>query len=185
MCVLEDPHVSVPCALTYFSCVCPFCSNVCLCLNVLFVYLCAHSAATFVEVQADFYTRVPVVVCREKQRCVNSLRKLCWKRLSPCALTCAHVISVLFFLYTWEVGRCSFLCALLCCDWPNRTHFGVLSALLCRVSAGNDSACLTTQFLSALANGEPRLLPLVLGLRRWATVSHRSSRPLTPNGPKR
>ncbi|XP_031426923.1 terminal uridylyltransferase 7 [Clupea harengus] len=80
---------------------------------LLLVQETLSKCSTFVEVQADFYTRVPVVVCREKQ-----------------------------------------------------------SALLCRVSAGNDSACLTTQFLSALANGEPRLLPLVLGLRRWATVCH-------------
>ncbi|KAL2092115.1 hypothetical protein ACEWY4_011913 [Coilia grayii] len=80
---------------------------------LLLVQETLSKSSAFVETQADFHTRVPVVVCREKQ-----------------------------------------------------------SALLCRVSVGNDSACLTTQFLSALANQEPRLLPLVLGLRHWARICH-------------
>ncbi|XP_062399604.1 terminal uridylyltransferase 7 [Sardina pilchardus] len=80
---------------------------------LLLVQETLSKCSEFVEVQGDFHTRVPVVVCREKQ-----------------------------------------------------------SALLCRVSAGNDSACLTTQFLSALASQEPHLLPLVLGLRHWAKICH-------------
>ncbi|XP_045081587.1 terminal uridylyltransferase 7 isoform X1 [Coregonus clupeaformis] len=46
------------------------------------------------------------------------------------------------------------------------------SGLVCKVSAGNDNACLTTSFLSELANREPLLLPLVLGFRHWARICH-------------
>ncbi|XP_029573951.1 terminal uridylyltransferase 7 isoform X2 [Salmo trutta] len=46
------------------------------------------------------------------------------------------------------------------------------SGLVCKVSAGNDNACLTTSFLSELANQEPLLLPLVLGFRHWARICH-------------
>lgn len=45
------------------------------------------------------------------------------------------------------------------------------SGLLCKVSAGNDVACLTTNHLAALAKLEPRLVPLVLAFRYWARVS--------------
>ncbi|XP_056142111.1 terminal uridylyltransferase 7 [Lampris incognitus] len=44
------------------------------------------------------------------------------------------------------------------------------SGLLCKVSAGNDNACLTTSFLSVLASQEPLLHPLVLGFRHWARI---------------
>ncbi|KAJ8005520.1 hypothetical protein DPEC_G00118810 [Dallia pectoralis] len=46
------------------------------------------------------------------------------------------------------------------------------SGLVCKVSAGNDNACLTTSFLSELSNRQPLLLPLVLGFRSWARVCH-------------
>lgn len=46
----------------------------------------------------------------------------------------------------------------------------VCSGLLCKVSAGNDVACLTTNHLAALAKLEPRLVPLVLAFRYWARV---------------
>ncbi|XP_045068190.1 terminal uridylyltransferase 4 isoform X1 [Coregonus clupeaformis] len=46
------------------------------------------------------------------------------------------------------------------------------SGLVCKVSAGNDNACLTTSFLFELANREPLLLPLVLGFRHWARICH-------------
>ncbi|CAB1454910.1 unnamed protein product [Pleuronectes platessa] len=58
----------------------------------------------FVDMEADFHARVPVVICKEKK------------------------------------------------------------------SAGNENAFQTTSYLSALANREQLLLPLVLGLRRWAKI---------------
>uniref|UniRef100_A0A8C5BKX5 CCHC-type domain-containing protein n=1 Tax=Gadus morhua TaxID=8049 RepID=A0A8C5BKX5_GADMO len=44
------------------------------------------------------------------------------------------------------------------------------SGLACKVSAGNDLACLTTNHLATLARLEPRLVPLVLAFRYWAQV---------------
>lgn len=44
------------------------------------------------------------------------------------------------------------------------------SGLICKVSAGNENAFQTTSYLSALSSREHLLLPLVLGLRRWAQV---------------
>lgn len=46
------------------------------------------------------------------------------------------------------------------------------SGLLCKVSAGNDVACLTTNHLAALAKLEPRLVPLVLAFRYWGRLVH-------------
>ncbi|XP_068175709.1 terminal uridylyltransferase 4 isoform X2 [Antennarius striatus] len=48
----------------------------------------------------------------------------------------------------------------------------VCSGLMCKVSAGNDVACLTTNHLAALARLEPRLVPLVLAFRYWARLCH-------------
>ncbi|XP_008280014.1 terminal uridylyltransferase 4 isoform X2 [Stegastes partitus] len=48
----------------------------------------------------------------------------------------------------------------------------VRSGLMCKVSAGNDVACLTTNHLAALAKLEPRLVPLVLAFRYWARLCH-------------
>ncbi|XP_027145901.1 terminal uridylyltransferase 4 isoform X3 [Larimichthys crocea] len=48
----------------------------------------------------------------------------------------------------------------------------VCSGLMCKVSAGNDVACLTTNHLAALAKLEPRLVPLVLAFRYWARLCH-------------
>ncbi|XP_061883934.1 terminal uridylyltransferase 4 [Entelurus aequoreus] len=48
----------------------------------------------------------------------------------------------------------------------------VSSDLVCKVSAGNDVACLTTFHLAALTQGEPRLVPLVLAFRYWARLCH-------------
>uniref|UniRef100_A0A671KWD1 RNA uridylyltransferase n=1 Tax=Sinocyclocheilus anshuiensis TaxID=1608454 RepID=A0A671KWD1_9TELE len=42
------------------------------------------------------------------------------------------------------------------------------SGLICKVSAGNESACLTTAYLAELANLEPQLVPLVVCFRYWA-----------------
>lgn len=53
------------------------------------------------------------------------------------------------------------------------------SGLVCKVSAGNENAFQTTSYLSALSSREDLLLPLVLGLRRWAQVCFRlTSSPL-------
>ncbi|KAJ8357285.1 hypothetical protein SKAU_G00200790 [Synaphobranchus kaupii] len=46
------------------------------------------------------------------------------------------------------------------------------SGLLCKVSAGNDVACLTTDLMAALGKLEPRLVPLVLAFRYWAKLCH-------------
>ncbi|KAJ8392523.1 hypothetical protein AAFF_G00074010 [Aldrovandia affinis] len=48
----------------------------------------------------------------------------------------------------------------------------VSSGLMCKVSAGNDVACLTTNHLAAIAKLEPRLVPLVLAFRYWAKLCH-------------
>ncbi|KAL1022737.1 hypothetical protein UPYG_G00031670 [Umbra pygmaea] len=48
----------------------------------------------------------------------------------------------------------------------------VISGLMCKVSAGNEVACLTTNHLAALAKLEPRLVPLVLAFRLWAKLCH-------------
>ncbi|XP_040483233.1 terminal uridylyltransferase 4 isoform X1 [Ursus maritimus] len=46
------------------------------------------------------------------------------------------------------------------------------SGLLCRVSAGNDMACLTTDLLAALGKLEPVFTPLVLAFRYWAKLCY-------------
>ncbi|XP_063794958.1 terminal uridylyltransferase 4 [Pseudophryne corroboree] len=46
------------------------------------------------------------------------------------------------------------------------------SGLTCKVSAGNDTACLTTQLLAAVARLEPALISLVLAFRYWARLCH-------------
>ncbi|KAM4548007.1 terminal uridylyltransferase 4 isoform 2-T2 [Odontesthes bonariensis] len=48
----------------------------------------------------------------------------------------------------------------------------ISNGLVCKVSAGNDIACLTTNHLAALAKLEPRLVPLVLAFRYWARLCH-------------
>ncbi|XP_020843443.1 terminal uridylyltransferase 4 isoform X5 [Phascolarctos cinereus] len=48
----------------------------------------------------------------------------------------------------------------------------VKSGLTCKVSAGNDVACLTTDLLAALGKLEPVLTPLVLAFRYWARLCH-------------
>ncbi|XP_004639170.1 terminal uridylyltransferase 4 isoform X1 [Octodon degus] len=46
------------------------------------------------------------------------------------------------------------------------------SGLLCRVSAGNDTACLTTDLLAALGKIEPLFTPLVVAFRYWAKLCY-------------
>ncbi|XP_066479231.1 terminal uridylyltransferase 4 isoform X1 [Tiliqua scincoides] len=48
----------------------------------------------------------------------------------------------------------------------------IKSGLTCKVSAGNDVACLTTDLLAALGKLEPVLIPLVLAFRYWARLCH-------------
>ncbi|XP_029474683.1 terminal uridylyltransferase 4 isoform X2 [Rhinatrema bivittatum] len=48
----------------------------------------------------------------------------------------------------------------------------IKSGLTCKVSAGNDVACLTTDLLSAVGKLEPVLVPLVLAFRYWARLCH-------------
>ncbi|XP_074219177.1 terminal uridylyltransferase 7 isoform X1 [Camelus bactrianus] len=44
------------------------------------------------------------------------------------------------------------------------------SGLLCKVSAGNENACLTTNHLTALGKLESKLVPLVVAFRYWAKL---------------
>ncbi|KAE8633221.1 hypothetical protein XENTR_v10001819 [Xenopus tropicalis] len=44
------------------------------------------------------------------------------------------------------------------------------SSLLCKVSAGNENACLTSNLMAALGKLEPRLLSLVVAFRYWAKL---------------
>ncbi|XP_051547805.1 terminal uridylyltransferase 7-like isoform X2 [Myxocyprinus asiaticus] len=44
------------------------------------------------------------------------------------------------------------------------------SGLICRVSAGNESACLTTAYLTEMASQEPLLIPLTVCFRYWAKI---------------
>uniref|UniRef100_A0A8C0UN97 RNA uridylyltransferase n=1 Tax=Cyanistes caeruleus TaxID=156563 RepID=A0A8C0UN97_CYACU len=91
----------------------------CIQFNVFFVYTMLNVASSFsffyldsfMEVDADFHARVPVVVCREKQ-----------------------------------------------------------SGLICKVSAGNENACLTTNHLATLGKLEPAIVPLVIAFRYWAKL---------------
>ncbi|XP_018407991.1 PREDICTED: terminal uridylyltransferase 4 isoform X2 [Nanorana parkeri] len=46
------------------------------------------------------------------------------------------------------------------------------SGLTCKVSAGNDTACLTTELLAAVGRLEPTLIALVLAFRYWAKLCH-------------
>ncbi|KAM6169423.1 terminal uridylyltransferase 7 [Rhynchocyon petersi] len=78
---------------------------------LLVVQECLKKSDSFLDVDADFHARVPVVVCKEKQ-----------------------------------------------------------SGLLCKVSAGNENACLTTNHLTALGKLEPKLIPLVIAFRYWAKL---------------
>lgn len=44
------------------------------------------------------------------------------------------------------------------------------SGLICKVSAGNENACLTTNHLATLGNLEPTVVPLVVAFRYWAKL---------------
>lgn len=44
------------------------------------------------------------------------------------------------------------------------------SGLICKVSAGNESACITTAYLSEMASLEPQLIPLIICFRFWAKI---------------
>ncbi|NWR61462.1 TUT7 uridylyltransferase, partial [Bucorvus abyssinicus] len=44
------------------------------------------------------------------------------------------------------------------------------SGLICKVSAGNESACLTTNHLATLGKLEPTVVPLVIAFRYWAKL---------------
>lgn len=46
------------------------------------------------------------------------------------------------------------------------------SGLTCKVSAGNDTACLTTELLAAVGRLEPTLITLVMAFRYWARLCH-------------
>ncbi|XP_040396770.1 terminal uridylyltransferase 7 isoform X3 [Cygnus olor] len=78
---------------------------------LLLVQESLQNSESFIEVDADFHTRIPVVVCREKQ-----------------------------------------------------------SGLICKVSAGNENAYLTTNHLATLGKLEPTVVSLVIAFRYWAKL---------------
>ncbi|XP_042733322.1 terminal uridylyltransferase 7 isoform X1 [Lagopus leucura] len=78
---------------------------------LLLVQECLQNSESFVGVDADFHTRIPVVVCREKQ-----------------------------------------------------------SGLICKVSAGNENAYLTTNHLATVGKLEPTVASLVIAFRYWAKL---------------
>ncbi|NXG45389.1 TUT7 uridylyltransferase, partial [Psilopogon haemacephalus] len=78
---------------------------------LLLVQESLQNSDSFMEVDADFHARIPVVMCREKQ-----------------------------------------------------------SGLICKVSAGNENACLTTNHLATLGKLEPTVVPLVIAFRYWAKL---------------
>ncbi|XP_064356214.1 terminal uridylyltransferase 7-like isoform X1 [Dromaius novaehollandiae] len=78
---------------------------------LLLVQESLKNSESFIDVDADFHARIPVVVCREKQ-----------------------------------------------------------SGLTCKVSAGNENACLTTNHLASLGKLEPTVVPLVIAFRYWAKL---------------
>ncbi|XP_059500607.1 terminal uridylyltransferase 7-like isoform X2 [Stegostoma tigrinum] len=80
---------------------------------LLLVQESLKNSISFIDVEAEFHARVPVVLCRDKQ-----------------------------------------------------------SGLLCKVSAGNENAWLTTYHLAALGKLEPCLTPLVIAFRSWAKLCH-------------
>lgn len=78
---------------------------------LLLVQESLKNSISFIDVEAEFHARVPVILCRAKQ-----------------------------------------------------------SGLLCKISAGNENAWLTTCHLAALAKFEPSLTPLVIALRSWGKL---------------
>lgn len=103
--------------------------------------------ALFVDLEADFHARVPVVICKEKSRCVFHL--LFSTRCEHQAHAQCRTADLRKTPEKWKCLR---------------------SGLVCKVSAGNEMAFQTTSFICALSSRERLLLPLVLGLRRWARV---------------
>ncbi|KAJ7335589.1 hypothetical protein JRQ81_013530 [Phrynocephalus forsythii] len=80
---------------------------------LLLVQESLKNSESFIDVDADFHARVPVVVCKEKE-----------------------------------------------------------SGLVCKVSAGNENACLTSNHLAMLGKLEPRLVSLVIAFRHWANLCY-------------
>ncbi|XP_065601739.1 terminal uridylyltransferase 7 isoform X1 [Cyrtonyx montezumae] len=78
---------------------------------LLLVQESLQNSESFIGVDADFHTRIPVVVCREKQ-----------------------------------------------------------SGLICKVSAGNENAYLTTNHLATIGKLEPTVASLVIAFRYWAKL---------------
>lgn len=105
------------------------------------------SQALFVDLEADFHARVPVVICKEKSRCVFHFLF---------STRCEHQAHAQ--CRTADLRKTPEKCKCL------------RSGLVCKVSAGNEMAFQTTSFICALSSREGLLLPLVLGLRRWARV---------------
>lgn len=102
-------------------------------------------------------------------KCPAYIKSVCGKSLRPAVWYCFLFFNVTSFkswasetLWQLEFGPAN-------CHLPPPLFLH--SGLMCKVSAGNDVACLTTNHLAALAKLEPRLISLVLAFRYWARVS--------------
>ncbi|KAH0628219.1 hypothetical protein JD844_009091 [Phrynosoma platyrhinos] len=111
---------------------------------LLIVQETLKNSESFIDVDADFHSRVPVVVCKENQR-------------SQSANLCVLTMYSHFALFGG--GRKSF-----------NFYLYLFSGLVCRVSAGNENACLTTNHLATLGKLEPHLVSLVTAFRHWAKL---------------
>uniref|UniRef100_A0A8B9S2C8 Terminal uridylyl transferase 7 n=1 Tax=Accipiter nisus TaxID=211598 RepID=A0A8B9S2C8_9AVES len=73
-----------------------------------------------------------------------------------------------------NVSRIILLCLSVDADFHARIPVVVCrekqSGLICKVSAGNENACLTTKHLATLGKLEPTLVPLVIAFRYWAKL---------------
>lgn len=91
---------------------------------------------------------------------VGILASECWFKCTDALWFSTSMFFIFLSHWRFEILVHLFIAVLHC----------LCSGLLCKVSAGNDLACLTTNHLAALAKLEPRLVPLVLAFRYWARV---------------
>lgn len=137
-------------------------------------------AAEFSEVESDFHAKVPAVFCREVCRCLLSshpplVNNICInsqsKTMTYLAMHTPHVCAPKQSLWISDYIHSNSLGYLWLFHFVASLKPGFFcSGLLCKVTTGNDVACLTTNHLAALAKLEPRLVPLVLAFRHWARV---------------
>uniref|UniRef100_A0AAY4DI54 RNA uridylyltransferase n=1 Tax=Denticeps clupeoides TaxID=299321 RepID=A0AAY4DI54_9TELE len=103
---------------------------------------------------------------QERQAMVHRMEKIVQEQLSVCSLRLYGSCLTRFAFKTSDIN--------IDVTYPSTQSLKVFKilGLMCKVSAGNDVACLTTNHLAALAHLEPRLAPLVLAFRYWAKLCH-------------